>query len=649
MKYLNYFCLIVVSTCMLTACKSKVALDDIDTTMQVDMKVAVPLATVFDNVGRFYDDDRLGSKITMDRNGILHYQDTFLRDRQYHDIELSNYTTQGSKLLPINADISEPLVIPQMQTITMDFVIPIEFNLNRDEEMFKEERLDSMTIKDALFVSKFTINNSASLSKYVKSVRVDVGDRLRRKEGSVITVYDADKDGTFHFGSEMQVPMQDFSINLMKETGLSPFFNNLDDIGKWNNNTINELNFTVYIDFQSTDGNLVIPANTTFNYEVGIKYLKFDKLWGYFRPGPQMHDADTVFIEQEWEDWKKFKTMELHLLEPVVQIEATTSIVAPLKVNAQYFFVRKEGSNNPKYATFDLSENTRNTVWNMTDEVSADEINNWVQRRLQNPESQSFTYHYTFSKDPQRGHIDRLFEERPDEMGWSYDIDIQYDYGKPCNQIRVDNDLMLHIKAMLDMPFIFGNGATASFEDTLDADFSVINFDSIANKVDQITEIKEAKAFVFLTFSNTIPLNIIANFDFMNENGEIVNIEGMIEDMDSIGSVLSNDHRLVIPAATHISSGVVKQPSVKRVRITATKDDINTLSTVRSMLYRLELATDPDSFQKWEDSEGSHTTDRVQIDQNSGLAIKLAVAADASAIMNFKTEPEEETETDNDK
>ena len=161
MKFRHFYALIALSAgCLLVGCHSDINLDDIDTTANVNMGLAVPVGSMTFTVGDFLGSGQV-NQITVDEWGTFHFLDTLSLPRKvYHNIDVSTYLIKNQTQL--NFDIKEALpgaeVVPASSTPTT-----LRFNMELGVEGINtdltQERIDSIWITKARFTSFILCRN----------------------------------------------------------------------------------------------------------------------------------------------------------------------------------------------------------------------------------------------------------------------------------------------------------------------------------------------------------------------------------------------------------------------------------------------------------------------------------------------------------
>ena len=84
---------------VLAGCHSDVDLDNVDTTSNVQLGLAVPVGSISASIGDFLGSGQV-SQIQVDDKGVFHYVDTFqIPTKPYHKINVADYIIKNDATL----------------------------------------------------------------------------------------------------------------------------------------------------------------------------------------------------------------------------------------------------------------------------------------------------------------------------------------------------------------------------------------------------------------------------------------------------------------------------------------------------------------------------------------------------------------------
>ena len=130
MKKLKYVLPALVFAMGLTSCRNDIDLNNIDTKMQLNTALAIPVGNVTVTMGDFLGNGQVPI-IKVDENGIFHAIDTFqIATKEYHKIDLNQYIVKNATQLSFRVADQVPTgTIVGDGTTTMSMTFPLQLNL----------------------------------------------------------------------------------------------------------------------------------------------------------------------------------------------------------------------------------------------------------------------------------------------------------------------------------------------------------------------------------------------------------------------------------------------------------------------------------------------------------------------------------------
>lgn len=601
---------------VMMGCKADVDLDNIDTTTSVKANLALPVGSISATIGDFVGDGAWGIFVdSVNNRGVLTFKDTFTWVRPFHDVDLSQYLSKQTLKMNVYDKLKDlPFFIDGKITGSDNYTIPLEFPLtlhlngiNHDED---NERLDRALINNASFVSTISRSNLPLEWEWIEKVTIKLGDAFERPAGNIVTVYEKGVSDSYGYDQDIPINVDEFSMNLMKNKNPS----------KWEDyrgNVVDTCNFliTMYIKIPSSAGQVHVPADASFQYHLGVRFIDYSAIWGMFKPSSDMSDENVIDIAEEWEGYKTLKKLSLPLAEPSIDMSITTKIAGAMILHGDYLYV--EGINGEKInATFD-GKHELYKYFTPSEYLPLDsEIGD------------SVTMHVLFDKDPMRGHIDNFFTIHPEKVGYKYTLDFNR---QETPQLRITENTGVRLDAECTLPFIFNEGVSLGYADTItDIDLSQITLDSLLAEVQIIDTIEEATLKLGLSIENSIPLQFY----------------GVLTCLDSVGNVLMNPEdatkpfritgqdTLIIasPNYTEDANGSwIGTPNKVTNVITITEDVLTTVSKIKSIVFNVWL--DDKSLQQAYDDGMVN----IRLTDKQGLRIGIGVGADLKAILDLNS------------
>ena len=181
--------LVVLAGFLMTSCRSKIDMDNVDTTTELDLGLAVPVGYLHITMGDLIED---ADKLYIDSTGVIAWRDTFYDGRSFHDVDLADRITTKDFPLDVYDQLSQyatgATVHGTGMPITLDFDLPLK--LKGINDSLRNERLDSAQILTASFFTTLTTSHFDIQWDWISKVTFDLGDQIDRKAGKIMTVYD---------------------------------------------------------------------------------------------------------------------------------------------------------------------------------------------------------------------------------------------------------------------------------------------------------------------------------------------------------------------------------------------------------------------------------------------------------------------------
>ncbi len=644
MKQTRPLLLLVAVTLLAAGCKEKIELDKVDTSMSVNTGIAAPIVTVkaplteilgiSDKTGQssklnwmyaklpgmpgYYDE-----QLKHVPDGALFFRDTFDIMRDFHPIDIGGFLLPVEENLNIfeqakkmNYSVSGGVItIPAGSPLKFSF--PLEVKLDSINTTDKNEnpdgnRIDRMRISTARFRTLLSTNFGLK-DEDIQSVKIKMPKEFTTFSGKKMSdVYiPSHVEGEYTY-----VEINKFLIKLLpdniKENRLS--------------HVTNTVTFNVEFSLFITTHQVTVTAESAINYSFDVELLTYEALYGYFNPSTWMEDQDTVVLAEQWPAWNDIKRMKMHFRYPSIRLIARHQIGTedgfPLHVNLTHIGVAQTDANgNPGelvMAQFGNGSTTHpNYVWKLDDPDNRIDPNPDNKDMNQWSENQFIVgYEGFMGENTHVGDVDKLFDLRPDIIGYKYDITV----GPKSNpaigsQLRVVNNTIINLQAVTVVPFVLNEGSEVEYADTLDVDFSNVNFDSITNSVEWLESINNGTIYLYLYAKNSIPFKISADYRFLDGNGQTVDLP-LIEETEGRKSF-----HMDIPApAKYDNSGNVTETGNNTIVLRITHDEISKLQSVRKLASIVSIDANP-----------QHAIIHTQ----SGLDVTIGVSATIDAVMKI--------------
>ena len=600
---LSIVCIVGFSLLM-HSCNAGVDLNNIDTTIEVKANIATPIGSVHATLGDFIGDGTWGIFV---ENGVLTFKDTFSIERKFHNLDLEQYLSHAHLDMKVYDQLGGlDYIAGTGKQIPLTFPMTLKLSgINNDEEY---QRLDSAQIEHASFVSNISRVGGLPLEwEWIDRVTIELSDRFfHRSEGNTVTIYERGNQGGY--GQDMQIDVKNFSLNLMKNRnpqGFRDYWNNVVDSC--------DLAVTLYVTIPEAAGVIAMPSTAAFHYDLGVRFIDYQAVWGMFEASSDMSDENEIVISDAWDAWKNLKSAKLPLADPSIDMQITTQIAGALRLEGKYLYV-EDNNGKREDATFDGNK-TFYKVFNKNEYLP-----------LNSEIGASKTMHQLFDKDPMRGCIDRLFNIHPEKLGYSFAVDFD-DVETP--QIRITNNTGIKVDAICNLPFVFHEGVMFDYSDTIgELDLNLLDLDSLLAEVPLLDTLEQASAVLALTFTNDIPFQIKGVFTCLDADGNMV-----IDPKTEKPFLLTENDTVLIPSPEYTFNELVlnwiPKPVNRMETIRVDREKLETLKKVKSIIF---YASIDDKALSDVFAQGNFTT---KLTDKEGLRIKIAVGANIEAVLNL--------------
>ena len=596
---------------LMHSCDAGVDLNNIDTTLEVKANVATPIGSLHATLGDFIGDGTWGIYA---ENGVLTFKDTFSIERKFHNLDLSQYISHANMDLKLQEQLGGlNYIVGTGEQVALTFPMTLHLTGINNNEAY--QRLDSALIEHASFVSNITKAGGLPVEwEWIDRVTINLSEKFfHRPEGNIVTIYE--KGGKGGYGQNMQINVDDFSLNLMKNRnpqGFRDYWENVVDSC--------DLSVTMYVTIPAEAGLISVPSDAAFHYDLGVQFIDYKAVWGMFEASSEMSDENEIVIADAWSAWANLKSAKLPLADPSIDLQITTQIAGALELTGDYLYVSDE-KNPPVYATFEGNQTfykvfKKNECLPLSSEIGA-----------------SKTVHQLFDKDPQRGRIDRLFSIHPEKLGYKFSVDFNQ---VETPQIRITNNTSIHVDAICNLPFVFNEGVMFDYSDTIEnIDLSMLDLDSLLADVTLLDTLEQASAVLALTFTNDIPFQIKGVFTCLDENNNVV-----IDPKTEKPFLITGNDTVLIPSPEYTYNELALNWIPKPVnRVETIRVDRETLETLQKVKSIALYASIDDHALSDVFAEGNFTT---KLTDKEGLRIKIAVGANIEAILKLDLDNEQQ-------
>ena len=612
-RLFTMFCMVstIGLTMLWNGCTADVDLDNIDTSVDVEANVATPIGSMTATIDDFVGDGTWGIFIdTVNHEGVITFRDTFSIARDFHTLDLSKYISNTTLKMNVYDKLEgKPYFVNGQitgndQPIVLTF--PLTLKLKNINNNLAHQRIDSALINDASFISKISSIGGLPLKwEWIEKVELKLGKNFHRPSGNLITVYS--KGDGYGYNQNINVAVDAFSMNLMKEK-------NPQSWKDYTNNVVDTCNFEIlmHIVVPSSAGEVNIPSTAAFQYDLGVKFIDYEAVWGMFEPSKDMSGEAVEAIATYWSPWNTLQDLRLPFAEPSVDMQVTTQVAGAMIMEGDYLYTENE-QGEKAYATFD-GDTSLYKFFNKNEYLP-----------LSSPIGTEKTMHILFDKDPSRGHIDQLFAIRPDQIGYKFAVKFNE---QETPQIRLTKNTSIKIDAVCNLPMILNEGVSLGYSDKIKGiDLSMLDLDSLLKDVEMIDTLEEASAKLVITFENSIPLQFKGVLTCLDENDNVI-----IDPKTERPLLLTENDTILIAAPEFTKEGhdwnITPLESVEVINVD--REDLETLRQIKTI-----------EFHAWMDDESlaeayKNGLNTIQLKDDNYLKVKIAVGANVEGVLNLE-------------
>ena len=614
-RLFTMFCMVstIGLTMLWNGCTADVDLDNIDTSVDVEANIATPIGSMTATIDDFVGDGTWGIYIdTLEHEGVITFRDTFSIARDFHKLDLSKYVSSTKITMNVydkmeaKGVLANGQITGNGQTIELEFPLTLKLKGINDDKNY--QRIDSAMIKNASFESRIGKAGGLPLEwDWIDKVVLHMDEKnFNRKGGNDIVVYS--KGDGYDYSEPIPSNIDEFTLNLMKDKNPSKpelYYGNAIDSCKF------VIKMTMTIPQEA--GVVTVPKGAGFEYRLGVRFIDYHAVWGMFEPSKDMHGEAVESIATYWSPWNTLQDLRLPFAEPSVDMLVTTQVAGAINLYGDYLFTEnKQGER--VYATFDNEGKTN---------LKEDFNNKYLP--LDSEIGESVTMHALFDKDPERGHIDRLFAIRPDMIGYKFSVDFDR---QTTPQVRLTPNTSIKLDAVCNLPMILNEGVSLGYSDKIKGiDLSMLDLDSLLKDVEMIDTLEEASAKLVIKFENSIPLQFKGVLTCLDENGEVI-----VDPKTDKPLLLTENDTILIAAPEFTKEGhdwnITPLESVEVINVD--REDLETLRQIKTI-----------EFHAWMDDESlaeayKNGLNNIQLKDDNYLKVKIAVGANVEGVLNLE-------------
>lgn len=606
---------------MLMACHSNIDLNNVDTTAQVEMGVAVPVGSIRAQLGDFIGDIE-GVYVS---NGVITGRFAFADNREYHKLDMKQHISKKDVDLKVYTELNAKGLLDPDGTIKgtgkgVDITVPLHFDMPiqlkdiNGKANLGKERLDSALIDNAQFSSVIGTTDLPIQWDWIDQVDLDLGSSVCRAAGKIKTVYVKGDAG--NFGDTIKTDIDQFSISLMKNKNLNIEDNTLVDYA---NNVDSVVTFGV--DFKLTipkeAGAIKLVPTSKFNYHMQVEFIDYSAIWGFFSPDKDMITKKVeVDVDSLIGTLNMFDRISTPFTDPKIDVAVTTQMAGAMVLNGQYLYVIDRDGDSI-FASFNGHKSKKYPLipWLHPDPNKC-------------PIGTTLTDTLHFSKAASEGQIDKLFGKLPKKLGYDFYVGIDSDESP---QIRVGSDSKVGINAICTLPMKFREGLFIDFKDTIrNLDFSTLNIDSLIRETEVFDTLRAGEVTLFVTDSSEIPVSIKAVLTYLDKNNQPV--KDPTDPSQAFNPFLEDTLRINPPRFDKVAgTWAPVEPGRSVFTAQMSKEKLEAMRDINKIVYRLIVDNEALNYA----FDANPGLDEIKLSPDQSMKLTIGLTAQIDAVLNF--------------
>ena len=613
----------------LIGCRADVDLNNIDTTAEVELGMALPVGSMSVSLS-----DILGTNssdnLYFRSDGVLCLHYDYNRHEDFHAIDFTQYISNAEQTIylydSINAYMERVRAEYPDQTFPAGYVcgppdrdvtlkIPTKMSLTYDgiNDELSNERIDSAYIVEAKFEGYLMKKNLSTPFEWVDSVVLVLGKEYVAKSGNRQKLYDKFTcEEEITYGMHMPIMLKDFTIDLVKDH-TQPCSNT---------NVVNSsfMDVEIYLTIPKNTDPMPIATDMAIIFGMDVQFIEYTALWGMFESSNKMRDEGSVSMDSIFGNWSMMKDICLPIAEPLINVRVCHELAGPLVFQGEYLYVTsRDGQTH--YAEF--GEGREHTYQYPRDAKEAIRDNAWMDPKP-NTIGDSIVLDMVFNKEPEHGRIDQLFVGTPDIMAWSFAVDFDRTL---TNQTRLTPTTNIKMDIDMEVPFIFNEGLYVAYSDTLEN--INLNLSSLTDSASIVDSIKQSDLYVQLKIENRLPVDVRMVLCCLDSNDRVIT-----EDRTGEPLRLTQSDTIFIKAPEYTvgadGSMVISKPGIAEDALNISKDKLEKFNELKSLTY-IVILDDKSLHSAFESNENF----KIRITEDSRLKLNIGIGAKVGAVLNL--------------
>ncbi|MBO4518691.1 MAG: hypothetical protein J5704_01480 [Paludibacteraceae bacterium] len=614
-SYLHVFSVLTTVLVLLAGCRSEIRLDNVDPTIEAQMKLALPIGSISAKVSDFMgtSDESQFYIDTLNGKGVVTFKRSFEFEKSITDFDFSGKIGGHKYFVNLHQQIANVLIDPQIPGLqpqplikndsinipdgyysysgkmTFDVKLAID-SLNQPG---KNLRLDSAQLTTANFTIQLSKQDFNDLDwNWIDSIELDWGDNIKGVPNRYQVVY-YKGDGTSPADMKY-LNNSNITLDLVKDHSKAASMENVYDSVK----LVATVKYTV-----PSNTHIAIQYGSGLNCDFQVAKLEPKAFWGWFLEKPVDY-SDAINIS--YNPYTFLNGARLPLAQPRIDATLETPIAGNVKLGVDYIY-SEDSAGVKHYATWNDSQ-TYNKVF-----TEADGCINPKTSAITDVAKLNFGFDYT----KENGDIDNLLTEMPRKL--AYKLTIDFDKAT-TPQIRVAGDVYAKAKATATVPIEFHKGIKIAYSDTIKGiKLEQASIDSLLKEVNWVDTLKTTNVHVYATVYNGIPLDIKGTFYCLDaDNNKIMDPNNPSQ----VWTIFTDT--LNLPGGTYDTGTRDVTPAKKLNICEMTRERLDLFPKIKSIVYDAYVTDDCIQSAPF----------GAQINGTNSVKVTLGLTADIDAVIN---------------
>ena len=630
-SYLGALLSMVALPLLLLGCRADVDMNNIDTTSEVELGLALPVGSMSVSLA-----DVLGASspdmLYFRNDGVLCLHYDYDRNEDFHAVDFTKYISKAEQIIYFYEPIKEQMDLlrmeyPEVAALPEGYIcglpnrdfsikIPTTMSVTYDgiNDEVSQERIDSAYIVEANFEGYLLKKNLSTPLEWIDSILLVLGDEYVAKKGNTQKLYDkatCEKDITY--GMTMPIRLEDFSIDLVKDH-TQPCSNT---------NVVNSssMDVEIYMTVPKKAEKRPIATDMALIFGMNVQFIEYTAIWGMFESSNKMRDEGSVSMDSIFGNWSMMQDICLPVSDPEINVHVTHELAGPLVFKGEYLYVTsRDGQTH--YAEF--GDTYERTYQYPRDAVEATRDHAWMDPSPATIGDSIVLDSIRFNKTPKHGRIDKLFMGTPEVLAWNFAIDFDKTL---TNQTRLTPTTKLNMNIDMDVPFIFNEGLYVAYSDTLEN--ISLNIAGLMDSISIVDSIKQSDLYVQMKIENRLPLDVRMVLCCLDSNGHVI-----IDDRTGEPLRLTQNDTLFIKAPEYSIGAegemIISQPGTMDDAISISKDKLEKIDELKALSYMV-IVDDKSLHSAFESDENF----KIRITDDSRLKLQIGIGAKLGAVFNF--------------